>query len=116
MRIKPCPGIPNCACSLPETERRLQVSPLRYTGDLDAAKERLRHAIRRLGDVTWKTDEADYWHIECRTRILRFVDDLELEFVPAEKLIQVRSESRIGKYDFGVNRKRIERLRALFEA
>ena len=59
-------------------------------------------------------DEADYLYAEFRTRLLRFVDDLEL-FLDGTTL-HVRSASRLGRRDFGVNRARVEKLRALIQA
>ena len=54
----------------------------------------------------------DHLHAECRSRLLGFVDDLELELRPEEGLIAVRSASRLGYSDLGVNRRRVETLRA----
>jgi uncharacterized protein (DUF1499 family) len=54
----------------------------------------------------------DYLHVECSSAVFGFVDDLELHLRPAENIIAVRSDSRLGRSDFGVNRKRVEGLRA----
>jgi len=56
-------------------------------------------------------EKADYLYAEYRTPLLRFVDDVE--FLLAEGVIHVRSASRLGRRDFGVNRKRIETLRKM---
>ena len=56
------------------------------------------------------TDE--YIHAECTSAVFGFVDDLELHLRPQEKLIAVRSAARLGYSDLGVNRKRVESLRA----
>jgi len=56
-----------------------------------------------------KTDV--YLHMECKSLIFRFVDDLELLLTPTTGIIDIRSASRLGKSDFGVNRKRVESLR-----
>jgi len=55
----------------------------------------------------------DYIHAECTSAVFGFVDDLELHLKPAEKIIAVRSASRLGHSDLGVNRKRVEGLRAV---
>ena len=52
-----------------------------------------------------------YLHAVCRTRLLGFRDDLEFRHSPAEGVVHVRSASRVGVYDFGVNRRRVERVR-----
>lgn len=59
------------------------------------------------------TESDNYLHIECKSAIIGFVDDLEFYFSKG-KDIQVRSASRLGYSDFGVNRKRVEKLRELF--
>ena len=56
-------------------------------------------------------DERDYLYAEFRSRLLGYVDDVEFFFDGAA--IQVRSGSRLGRRDFGVNRKRVETIRRL---
>lgn len=53
-----------------------------------------------------------YLHAEARTRLLRFVDDVEFHLRPADGEIAMRSASRLGYSDLGANRRRLERLRA----
>jgi len=57
------------------------------------------------------TSDDAYLHAECTSRIFRFVDDLELHLRPDDGIIAVRSASRVGKGDMGVNHKRVESLR-----
>jgi uncharacterized protein (DUF1499 family) len=57
------------------------------------------------------TREENYVHLECRSLIFRFVDDLELYRRPDHWAVSVRSASRAGARDFGVNRMRVERIR-----
>ena len=56
----------------------------------------------------------DYIHAEFKTGVFRFVDDVEFYFDDNEKVIHFRSASRIGKTDFGTNRKRMEKIRKQF--
>jgi uncharacterized protein (DUF1499 family) len=56
--------------------------------------------------------EAGYLHAECSTRLLKFTDDLELWLDEPNQVIHVRSSSRLGRKDLGVNRARVEALRA----
>jgi uncharacterized protein (DUF1499 family) len=60
-------------------------------------------------EIASQTDT--YLHVECRSLVFRFVDDLELELRPGDGIIAVRSASRKGHSDFGVNRRRVEDLR-----
>jgi uncharacterized protein (DUF1499 family) len=59
---------------------------------------------------------ADYLHAQSRSLLFRFVDDIEFQLRADEQLIAVRSASRIGYYDWGVNRRRVERIRELLRA
>ena len=61
------------------------------------------------------TAEENYIHTEFRTRIFRFVDDVEFFFPKAADIIHIKSASRLGKSDLGVNRQRVEMLREKFE-
>ena len=56
---------------------------------------------------------SHYLHAISRTRLLRFTDDLELLLDEQRGQIDVRSASRVGYGDLGVNRRRVERLRAI---
>jgi len=61
--------------------------------------------------------DSRYLYVECSSQVFGFVDDLEFHLRPEQKIVAVRSSSRTGYYDFGVNRSRIEKLRlALREA
>jgi uncharacterized protein (DUF1499 family) len=77
-----------------------------------AAWEQLPQAIEDLGGVV--TDVRDeYMAAEFSSKVMRFVDDVE--FRKGEMQVHVRSSSRVGYGDMGVNRKRVEELRAMVE-
>src|SRR5207245_1923266 len=84
------------------------VEPLAFPGDPDEALTRLKAVLANLMRTRLVTEEADYLHAECSSLIFRFVDDLEFSLDRLAKKIHVRSASRAGKYDFGVNRRRAE--------
>lgn len=111
--LAPCPPSPNCVSSLARDPSR-HVEPLRFSGDPDAAWQRLREALGRLPGTRIVADVGGRLRAESRTRWLRFVDDLELVLVPDAHLVHVRSASRVGWSDLGANRRRVERLRRLF--
>lgn len=75
---------------------------------------RLRSALLSEKRITLVTETAGYIHAEARSLVFRFVDDIEFLLDPAQSLIQVRSAARTGYSDFGVNRKRLERIRRNF--
>lgn len=72
-----------------------------------------RAAIAGLPRTRVVTETSDYLHAECRSPLLGFVDDIELHLRVSRGIIAVRSASRLGYGDLGVNRRRVERLRSL---
>ena len=108
-RLAPCKRSPNCVSSQADpSDREHYIAPIR--GSIVAA----RSAVEALPRTRIIKTEGNYLYAEFRTRLLRYVDDVELYFVG--QVLQVRSCSRLGRRDFGVNRERVERLRALIEA
>lgn len=108
-----CPGSPNCVSSMDPREKHA-VEPFRYAGDWTAARDRLVRLLAEMTRTRVVTVQEKYIHAECRSRIFRFVDDLEFFFVPEAGVIHVRSAARTGYSDFGVNRKRVEEIRRLW--
>ena len=74
---------------------------------------RLKLTIESIKNTTIIKETENYFRIECKSAMMGFVDDMEFYF-PEEKVIHLRSASRIGYSDFGVNRKRVEKIRKLF--
>ncbi|MFO0844973.1 MAG: DUF1499 domain-containing protein [Gemmataceae bacterium] len=110
-RLAPCPETPNCVCSQGGDPQHA-VQPLRLTGDPDAAWRRLQAAVATLPRTAVVRVTDDYLHAECTSLVFRFVDDLECLLDRDAKAIQVRSASRAGRSDLGVNRRRVEAIRA----
>ena len=113
-RLSPCPDSPNCVNSQSTDPARF-IQPLRYTGDLADARQKLIDLLKDSKRTRLIQVETDYIHVEFRSLIFNFVDDVEFYFPSGDRIIHVRSASHTGYYDFGVNRKRVERLRARFE-
>jgi uncharacterized protein (DUF1499 family) len=86
------------------------MDPIQYQGSLDDARLRLLGIVRALPRVSVVEDRGSYMRLEFRSAFFSFVDDLEFEFDDAAKVIHFRSASRIGYYDFGVNRRRMETI------
>jgi uncharacterized protein (DUF1499 family) len=74
----------------------------------------VRRAVQAMPRTTIVSQRENYLYAEFRTKLLRYVDDVELFF--DGRVVQVRSCSRLGRRDFGVNRRRVEELRRLIEA
>jgi uncharacterized protein (DUF1499 family) len=95
------------------------MEPIPYTGSLDAARARLLQVVRDYPRARIVSDvglEPHYLKAECRSKLFHFVDDVEFVLDDEAKRIRFRSASRLGRKDFGVNRKRMEEIRAAFEA
>ena len=105
-----CPDTPNCVSSLAKDPKH-RVEPLKLKKDPKTSWDIVRKTISSLPRTKIvSADDADI-HAECRSMIFRFVDDLMLHLTPSDGIIHIRSASRAGYSDFGVNRRRVESLR-----
>jgi uncharacterized protein (DUF1499 family) len=114
-RLAPCPGSPNCV-STQSTDATHGVDPIAFTTSAEEAMARLEEIVRAVPRTKVVRREEDYMHLECSSRLFRFVDDVEFWFDDANKVIHCRSASRKGYSDLGVNRKRVEQIREQFNA
>ena len=88
------------------------IEPLRYTGDARQAWAALRQVIDGMQRVRVVKSEPNYLYAEFSTKLMGYVDDTEFYLDEKAGVIHVRSASRLGSSDFGVNRERIESIRA----
>lgn len=113
-QLAPCPDRPNCVNSQSDDSRH-RIDPIRYTGDTADAMCLLELVVQEMPGTRIVNRTARDLHVEYRSRWFGFIDDVVFT-LPEEPVIHVRSASRKGYYDFGVNRKRVERIRSLFQA
>jgi len=137
--LAPCPGTPNCVSSDPnDPNRSRSLPPLRFAGSPEAAIDRLADVLAGLAECRIVERGSRRLRCEFRSRVFRFVDEVELVAVAgpsasAEReeagetapgaagtsdeggVVHFRSASRLGHWDLGANRRRIDRLRRLFE-
>ena len=111
-KLRPCPSSPNCVSSESYTPSS-RVEPLTFKGPPEKAWGNLRETIREMGGKIQEEQEGYLW-ATFTSKVFRFVDDVEFRMVSPEGMIHVRSGSRVGYSDLGVNRKRVERLRTIF--
>ena len=111
-RLAPCPSSPNCVSTEAQDETHAIV-PFRYQKARVEAKEALKAIIRSLPRTKLVEEDESYLHYEFTSLLLRFVDDVEFLFDDESKTIHFRSASRTGYGDLGVNRTRMEQVRAL---
>ena len=113
-KLRPCPATPNCVSSLAGDQKHF-IEPISYEGESAVAQQELLAVLDSLKRARMVRVEEGYIHAEFVSSIFRFVDDVEFYFDSSIKLIQVRSASRTGYSDLGVNRRRIEAIRERFD-
>jgi uncharacterized protein (DUF1499 family) len=107
-QLTPCPNTPNCVCSS-NSDQEHGIAEISFSGRMDNAMEALKQVINRSERTQIVVQSHDYLHVEFTSKLMGFVDDVE--FYIQQGRIQVRSASRLGKSDLGVNRARIEAIR-----
>ena len=110
-KLAPCPSTPNCVCSQSEDAGH-KIEPLTYKSTPEVAFTQLKQAIASQPRTKIITQSPNYLYAEFTSAIMKFVDDVEFYLDEDAKVIHVRSASRLGQSDLGVNRKRIETIRA----
>src|SRR6476659_6245836 len=112
-----CPDSPNCVSTLtPSQDSRHAIAPYRFSRTKSDAKALLKTVIAGLPRTRLVEEDETYLHYEFTSLLLRFVDDVEFLFDDETKTIHLRSASRTGYGDMGVNRKRMEQVRTLVGA
>ncbi len=112
--LKACPTSPNCVSSQAEpSDKEHYIEPWKGLGSLERNQQQLLVLLSTVDNCQVVDQDDNYLHATFTTRWLRFVDDVEF-LIDAEQ-IQLRSGSRTGYSDFGVNRKRLERLGQLWQ-
>ena len=116
-KLTTCPGTPNCVNSqAPITDKEHEIAPLLLSGDISSAMTNLKQVVRSMPRTNIVKETNNYLHVEFASKLMGFVDDVEFYIDNDGKMIQVRSASRLGESDLGVNRQRIEEIRTLLGA
>lgn len=110
-KLAPCPNTPNCVSSL-SSDAVHKIAPLTYSSTPEQAMADLKSVIESLPRTKIITQSDDYLYAEFKSALMGFVDDVEFYLDRNANVIQVRSASRLGQSDLGVNRKRIETIKA----
>ena len=98
VELKPCIQVSHCV------REELNVE------SIDSPYEKVKSIIENSPRTKIVESDGDYLHAEVTSRIMKYVDDLEISFSPEKNNLIIRSESRVGDGDFGVNRKRVDLL------
>jgi apolipoprotein D and lipocalin family protein len=112
-RLEPCPKSPNCVSSV-DTGAGHFIQPLEFAGIARDAQNRLLGILNNFKGARVVTFEEHFIQAEFISSVFRFVDDAEFHLDETNKVIHLRSASRVGFSDLGVNRRRIEKIRKLF--
>jgi uncharacterized protein (DUF1499 family) len=113
-RLAPCRPTPNCVSSQADPADSVHyIAPIPFKGAPVEAMAAVRRAVQTMPRAIVVRHEPDYLYARFRSRLLGFVDDVEFAYDASTGVIDVRSASRLGRGDGGVNRARIEAIRAL---
>lgn len=112
--LTPCPETSNCVCSQsPSQDTEHFISAMRYAMSEELLGQKIIEVLNEMARTEIITASDNYFHVESTTLILRFTDDFELYIDRHEKLLHFRSASRVGRSDFGTNRKRVEAFKRM---
>lgn len=109
-KLAQCPNTPNCVSSQ-SSDTEHSIEALTYNSTPAEAIADLKTVIQGMKKTKIITESKNYLYVEFTSAIMGFVDDVEFYVDEAAKVIHVRSASRLGQSDLGVNRKRIETIR-----
>ena len=110
-----CPETPNCVCSqCPRENTEHFITPVSYSISEDSLRVLITEVLEEMARTKIVTATDNYFHVESTTLLLRFVDDFELYIDSRQNLLHFRSASRVGRSDFGTNRKRVENFKRVF--
>lgn len=114
-KLADCPSSPNCVNSHSQDSLH-KIEPLAYNSTPTEAMANLKAVIQNLEKTKIITETDNYLYAEFTSKLMGFVDDVEFLVNDSAKVIHIRSASRLGKSDLGVNRQRIETIRARLNA
>ena len=107
-----CPNSPNCVSSQAAQNDSHFIAPFKIIADMDHAWAAVKQTLITQPRTVITQESTDNLDAEATSLIFRFVDDVKIILDRDHKLIHIRSASRVGYGDFGVNRKRVEQLRS----
>ena len=116
-RLQPCPDTPNCVSSQATDEQHF-IEPIMVAANPEETRDIILKTLDEFSRVKVIDAQAGYIHAEFTSMIFRFVDDIEFYFPASESgvvRVDIRSASRVGRSDLGVNRKRVEAIRDKIE-
>ncbi len=115
-RLAPLKRTPNCVSSQADrADAEHFIAPILFRGSALDAIAAARKAVESMRRSSVIRQEGNYLYAEFRSKLMGYVDDVEFTYDEKAGLLHVRSASRLGRRDYGVNRARVEALRARIE-
>ncbi len=108
--LAPCPDKPNCVSSFADDPDH-HADAFAIAGTSSAAWQGLQTILEAESNVEIVTKSEFYLHAVYTSKRMRYRDDVEFLLREREGEIALRSASRVGHSDMGVNRERVEDLR-----
>ncbi len=105
-KLTACPGTPNCVNSQ-SNDAQSKIEPL----PTESIAE-IKQVVEAMEGTTVIEETDNYLYAEFKSKLMGYVDDVEFYLDSGTNAVQVRSASRLGKSDLGVNRKRVEEIRS----
>ena len=112
-KLAPCPDSPNCVSTQSE-EKGHAMKPLPYLQTREASREKILSILKDMKRTEIVKLTESYIHVECRTALLHFTDDVAFFLDDTTRVVHFRSASRVGYYDFGLNRRRMKRISEIY--
>ncbi|MFX0038827.1 MAG: DUF1499 domain-containing protein [Promethearchaeota archaeon] len=116
-KFYPCPKRHYCVSSQCDKKYTVNyIEPIIYKSNMEEAKKKLKKLLNSLKRTKLLKETNNYLHYLFITPLFRFRDDVEFLFDDNEKAIHLKSQSRIGGFDWNTNRNRMEKIRKLFHS
>lgn len=105
--LAPCPDSPNCVSSQ-AADSGHHIEALQFSVSAEMAWQQLLEILKQSERVSITETTEHSIRAQARSQVFGFVDDIQFVLWPKQQQIHVRSASRSGYWDMGVNRKRVE--------
>lgn len=109
--LKACPSQPNCVSSQLDRADKNFIAPIIYNGNRKEVQLAIESYLLAQGNTQVVSSELGYVHLEVKSKLIGYIDDVEFYLPEADSAVHVRSASRVGYSDLEVNRQRIEQVR-----
>lgn len=107
--LKPVDDKPNSVSSQTDIKRNY-MEPISYSGSNAQSQSKIKKSILNMKQIELVEEKVNYLHYVETSKVFKFKDDIEFYFDDSKQVIHFRSKSRVGYSDFGVNKKRMQKI------